>query len=745
MGDWVDSAKAIFGPPAKEPAHEMLINQNFAEFVLTAGDFEDWVTEGYKKNEVVNRCLNMIMNTVCEAPIHVFDEEGKILDNHPTEMLLKHINPHETQKQFFKRLLLYMYLGDIGFIEKVFTRGGKVTELGLLRPDKVRVNANERIGVQSFEYEPNGAGKTFTLDPRAVMMMQFIDPVNRLKGFSPLKALAMRIDKDNEHTQHIMSVLQNGGVPGSILKVSDFLDREQAVDLARSFDQKTQGTKKGSTMVLHGGVEYESFGSTFRDLEAKELTKVDEAKILSGLGIPLPVFGGVSGTDASTFDNMRTAFKIFWRQTIIPLQSMIEDYLNGDLDLLPMQDRMKGYKIAFDRSNVEALKEDQDLLSMRAREDYKAGIITLNEARKAGGFEPLTDGDSLFSPFGNFDMEMDEEELNQEEMKAIEDALLEAHEGKTIALAEVEKGLLQAKEGKIKPVPEEVFEEVEEHTAADFSDEQKNIQEIERKLKDYEIATKRMKIADRAAFSMFKLARKHLTRHISDVQAIIGSKDSDPKELITKQAEQTEIEQQLKQLAQSWTIQLQADSVDVMGKLVSESAEQASAQVGGQFSIEDETVQSAIKAQQFKFAKGISGTSEKQIGKVISAAFDEGKSLKDLRKDIQKLGDQFNQTRAQNIARTETVRAANQGARLGYKQAGVTKLRYTAVLDGDTSEICEHLNGKIVGIDEKFFDETSFTQSNGRPLDLSYDEGVPEPPAHPNCRSTIVPEFDDGF
>jgi hypothetical protein len=55
MEGWFDSAKAIFGPPAQQPAHEMLINQNFAEFVLTAGEFEDWVEEAYKKNDTVNR------------------------------------------------------------------------------------------------------------------------------------------------------------------------------------------------------------------------------------------------------------------------------------------------------------------------------------------------------------------------------------------------------------------------------------------------------------------------------------------------------------------------------------------------------------------------------------------------------------------------------------------------------------------------------------------------------------------
>jgi HK97 family phage portal protein len=725
-GTWTDATKAIFGPPAKEPAHEMLIHQNTAEFTLTVGDFDNWVQEAYKKNEIVNRCLNMLINTVCEAPLEVIDADGEVIPNHPTQLLLQHINPHETQKQFLKRLLLYMYLGDIGFVEKVFTRGGKVTELGLLRPDKVKVTADDKIGVNNFIYEPGGEGKKFILDPRAVLMMQFIDPLNRLKGFSPLKALAMRIDTDNAHTQYTMAVLQNGGVPGSILKVSDFLDPAQATAMAKGFDQKTKDTKQGSTVVLHGGVEYESFGNSFRDLEAKELSKVDEAKILSGLGIPLPVFGGVSGTDTSTYDNMRTAFKIFWRQTVIPMQGMIEDYFNGDVDLLPPSDRLKGISIKFNLKNVEALKEDQDLLSERARLDFQSGLITINEARRAGGYDALPDGDELRS-FG-FDLPAESDEVKEEITKSEEP---DVHTNDCAC---------EHKEEYVAAEEEEDEEELE-----DEGPSKEDIALMQRNLNDFKIATKRMKLADKGAFSVFSLARKHLTKHIADIQAVIGTKATDKNELMTKQTDQKTLEQALLQLEGEWAVELASDSLDTIGKLVSDSAEEAAVSLGSSFSIEDEAVQQAIRTQQFKFGNGVARTSSKEIRKVILSSFEEGKSLKELRKDIQKLGDQFNKVRATTIARTETVRAANQGARTGYKSAGVTKLRYTAVLDGNTSEICDHLNGKIVGIDETFLSgEEGFTLSNGRPMDLSYDDGVPNPPAHPNCRSTIIPEFDNG-
>lgn len=728
IAKFTDGIKAIFGPPAKDPAHALVVNQNLAQFVLTSGDFEEWTTEAYKKNEVVNRCLNLIINTLCEGSLGVYDSEGALLDTHPTHQILQHINPRETQKQFLRRLMLYMYLGDVGFIEKVFNRRGQLTELGLLRPDKVSIMTNSKYGVVRFKYTPSSEADAIELMPKEVLMMPFQDPVSRYSGFSPLKALAMRIDTDNEQTNHVMSVLQNGGVPGSILSVSDVLDTEQARALAMSFDQKTSGKQKGSTIVLHGGVEYENFGTSFKDLEAKELTKINEAKILAGLGVPLPVFGGPSGTDSSTYDNMRTALKIFWTQTVIPLQTMIEDFLNSDLDFISNADRVKGIRIKFNRTEVEALKEDQDMLSNRARLDYSGGIITLNEARVAGGYEPIPEGDMFYSPFPSFDLPTSEETRSSAilDKSAATPSLLEDDHG-GCGCCHKDEPLMAGELG-----DQTVNEAIEN-------------QKLKKRLYEFEIATKRMKLADAFVFDLFKLARKHLTKHIADVQNLIGEKDVDADDLVTKQIDKSRIEQGLLDLKQAWLVSLTADSLKTVPKLMEAAAEQASLSVGSSFSMESAAVREVIAAQQFKFARGISDTSADQIRKVLLDSFAEGKSVKELRKDIQKLGDHFTQNRAATIARTETVRAANQGAKLGYREAGVTKLRYSAVLDGNTTEICEHLDGKIVGIDEKFFSETSFTLSNGKVMDLGYDQGVPEPPAHPNCRSTIIPEIDDGF
>lgn len=83
----------------------------------------------------------------------------------------------------------------------------------------------------------------------------------------------------------------------------------------------------------------------------------------------------------------------------------------------------------------------------------------------------------------------------------------------------------------------------------------------------------------------------------------------------------------------------------------------------------------------------------------------------------------FSDQRAMTIARTETIRASNQGALTGYKASGVVELKqWTTAEDDRVSEDCEE-NGNAGPI----------------ALDAEFPSGDDAPPAHPNCRCVIVP------
>jgi SPP1 gp7 family putative phage head morphogenesis protein len=73
------------------------------------------------------------------------------------------------------------------------------------------------------------------------------------------------------------------------------------------------------------------------------------------------------------------------------------------------------------------------------------------------------------------------------------------------------------------------------------------------------------------------------------------------------------------------------------------------------------------------------------------------------------------QRRTTLIARTETLRAHNEGRKVFYRQVGITKIRWLIADDDRTCPVCRALDGKVFEID-----------------------GLAGPPKHPGCRCTAL-------
>ena len=116
-----------------------------------------------------------------------------------------------------------------------------------------------------------------------------------------------------------------------------------------------------------------------------------------------------------------------------------------------------------------------------------------------------------------------------------------------------------------------------------------------------------------------------------------------------------------------------------------------------------------------------------QVSAVISRAVSTGASLDRARTELNRIFPDFSRSRLENIVRTETTAAINQGRLDNFRQPGsrVAALQYVAILDGRTTNICRSRDGMILLIDDPRVAENT-------------------PPLHFNCRSvwTPVSEFD---
>lgn len=122
-----------------------------------------------------------------------------------------------------------------------------------------------------------------------------------------------------------------------------------------------------------------------------------------------------------------------------------------------------------------------------------------------------------------------------------------------------------------------------------------------------------------------------------------------------------------------------------------------------------------------ELAKDISAVTEERVRAAIATAL-EGGSVADAQDEIAAaVGDE---ARAEVIARTESMMAANQGQREAWAQAADEGLlpvdaQREWIATSEACPECDALDGEVVGLDEQY-----------------PNDGGDGPPAHPNCRCT---------
>jgi len=137
-----------------------------------------------------------------------------------------------------------------------------------------------------------------------------------------------------------------------------------------------------------------------------------------------------------------------------------------------------------------------------------------------------------------------------------------------------------------------------------------------------------------------------------------------------------------------------------------------------------------LKKHTFENLKGMTEEIAEDLRQELERGFINAETIEQLKDRVKKVFD-VGENRSMMIARTESNRAENQGQLQAMKKSGekMTKT-WLSANDDHTSPLCKRLNGKTVGLNEKF-------------LDSQTKQEFDSPPAHVNCRSTMVYNFED--
>ncbi|MFD9190401.1 phage portal protein [Streptomyces phaeochromogenes] len=351
-------------------------------------DMERVITEGYERSIWTFKSVEAISKHASTLPIQIGrggDERefAEVLEDHPILRLLnKKANPLETGDVFKKRLSAQLLLSKKGvFVEKTFSRGGVLTRLDLLPPDRVQIIPDDENAsyVKHFEFT-DYAGHIRELKPKNVIWLRDPHPTDPFCGVTPLEAAGLSVDLDIKARTYNISFIDNDGRPGGVIGID--LDGVDSGEVDRIQKRLAPGAHNAGQLTLvgtgPGGVSYVDTSARPREMAYETLSSVAKNEILSAFGVYESIIGNAS---ERTFNNADREEWNFWSHTELPHLKLIASAFDPDLS--------DDWEIRFDTSGVQALEFPRRQAREEARKEFEAGLITVDEYRKIAGRRPF--------------------------------------------------------------------------------------------------------------------------------------------------------------------------------------------------------------------------------------------------------------------------------------------------------------------------------------------------------------------
>lgn len=359
----------------------------------TPRDYHLLTEEGYQKNVIVYRCVNLIARGIGSIPWLLYDTMGEVED-HPLLRLMNSPSPMEAGSAFMESVVGYLLLSGNAYIEAVSNAEGQVVELYALRPDRMRVIPGPTGVPSAYEYEVDGRKRCIPCDPvsgqSSILHLKQFNPLNDWYGMSPLEAAARSIDQHNIVGSHNLSLLQNGGRPSGALMFkpsnSNPLTQDQRDVLREDIRDLYEGqSNAGRIMVLEGDFDWKEMGLSPKDLDFVEGKLLAAREIAQAFGVP-PMLVGIPGD--ATFANYKEARYHLWEDTIIPFL----EFLVAELNLWLCPQFSQNLTLGYDTDEIPALSQRREAVWNKIQ---GADFLTMNEKRQAIGYGPIEGGDVL--------------------------------------------------------------------------------------------------------------------------------------------------------------------------------------------------------------------------------------------------------------------------------------------------------------------------------------------------------------
>lgn len=343
----------------------------------------------YLQNPWVSIAMRIRARCFQRPSLKIYKPSGKEVKTGPLYELFRRPGPGMHRAELIARSMMWWDAEDEFFwLFQDGYRGGIPEEIKVTRP--ADWDYDEQSGL--WYYTDPVKGVRTQMPEETFFRCSYPSMFNKVRGNPRIVSLFLQLEQDYLTTLANTEALRNSGIPRGVLETDQRLTAAQIKDIVDSWAMKYK-RNMGNEQI---GVA--AYGAKFKPLN-QELPKYMEFQesmkitTLTMFGVPLKVANATSEKTALSGKDSDEQYKAFWSQTILPELAYIESAFEGVL--LPMMG-FDGYTIKWDWKEIPELLVDEADQHEQLREDAKANLITLNEARAILHMDPVKWGDTPY-------------------------------------------------------------------------------------------------------------------------------------------------------------------------------------------------------------------------------------------------------------------------------------------------------------------------------------------------------------
>lgn len=649
--------------------------------------------KGYDNVELftgwVFKCVKQIAENVAMIDLRLYrkDHNGnkEQIFEHPAIEALNYVNEFFTKYTLFERLQADLELQGNEYW--LLAKNKNQYAIYPLMPTRVTPIEDPKTYIKSYMYDLGG-GQYLEIDPEFIIPFKNFNPKSDIIGKSTLDAVRLVAETDEATKIFSRSFFNNSARPDAILHFDGTLTQDQRDSIRSSWKDQFSGAKKaGSLVVLDGRFDFEKLDMTQVDMQFIEGRKLNRDEILAIFGVPKMIAGIVDDVNRASAEASMYAFMVF---TILPKMRRIVDTLNEFY--LPFFDNSED--LFFEVANHPPDDEASVVSSLSV--GINSGIFSINDARRRLGLSEIEDGERVLLPFGLTPFNAPQKTIvkNPPQLKAVFSDIVGDITNKLSKAIDREQRI--AIDKKI------ISEEVEKKAEIRWKQDMEETKPWEKRF-------------TKASMDLFEDQKK---RAIAELKTQKGTKLVGD---ILDRSKERRI-----------TIKV---FFPIFQDLVKERGQVAIDYIGADEEFDVKKASKFIEKNSLRLAAEMTKTTSDQLRALVVAGVEQGESTDELARRISEYSG-FNISRAEKIARTETIRGFAASDIEGWKQSEVVEriIWYTA-LDERVDDMCEFLHGKEVGLGKSFLDEDEQIEVGLEP----YAGDIEYPPLHPNCRCSLIP------